>query len=136
MNETIVLGKKKNHWMKIYFYISLTASIIFLMLVSLAHYYAIENGYDWQYWELSELVYYGSTSEIIFMIAVMIYSLCLLFVLIPMRIIFSIKTIRTFYLCLAILLSITLFLVGAITERIFPSTHYIFGALFFILASI
>ncbi|MBN1329054.1 MAG: hypothetical protein JXA54_06230 [Candidatus Heimdallarchaeota archaeon] len=138
MKERRIINRenKDNKNNKIYFYISLTSSIIFLILVSISHYFAIINGYEWWYWELSELVLYGSLSEILFIIAIVIYSLSLLFVLIPIRRIFSGMITRFIYHFLAFSVSLSLFLVGVITESIFPTTHYIFGAIFFIVTGI
>ncbi|HUT79581.1 MAG TPA: hypothetical protein VMZ29_00140 [Candidatus Bathyarchaeia archaeon] len=118
------------------FYISLITNIIFLILISLSHYYAIIHGYEWWDLELSELVYFGSLSEIFFMTGVVINSIGLLFVLVPLTKFFQKRILKIIYVSLILSVCGTLFLLGAVTERLFPTTHYIFGAAFFFVTSI
>ncbi|MHA1211232.1 MAG: hypothetical protein ACTSSH_02110, partial [Candidatus Heimdallarchaeota archaeon] len=110
------------------FYIGLVGNILFLILVSISHYFAISNGYDWQYWELSELVLYGSTAEIFFIIGSIVNGCCLVFALVPMASYFREKKAKITYLILALSTAFLLILVGAITERLWPSIHYVVGA--------
>lgn len=118
------------------FFIGLFGNIIFLVLVSLSHYFAIVNGYDWRVWELSELVLYGLEGKILFMLSTIICGLSLLFPLIVLSYYIKNKMLRGFYLVIAILSALTLIGLGAISEDVAYISHYVISVLFFIFVAV
>jgi hypothetical protein len=118
------------------FFVGLSGNIIFFILVSLSHYYAIINGYDWKIWELSELVLYGLEGKIFFMLSTIICGFSLLFPLIVLGYYFKNKIHRVFYLIIAILSASTLIGLGAVSEDVAYISHYIISVLFFIFVAV
>ena len=118
---------------KICFSIGLLGNVVFILLISIAHYFAIENGYDWKVWELSELVLYGSTSKILFNFAVIFNGFCLLFLTFPITNYF--QKLKIPYLILVIIIALSLICIGAVSEDIFQIVHVFFAGIFFILTT-
>ena len=114
------------------FYLGLLGNIIFFVLVSLSHYYAIINGYDWRTWELSELVLYGIEGKIFFMLSTIIDGLLLFFPIITLSYYFKDKTQKVFYFIIAIGAELTLIGLGAIPEDITFIGHYVISVIFFV----
>ena len=121
---------------KITFFLSLIGNIIFLILISLSHVYAIRNGYDWTYWELSELVLYGTTAKILFNTAIIINGTLLIPMLIILSYAFHGKMHRISYLVISSLVCLSLIGLGAFSEDQFLVVHYVFGTSFFVICSI
>jgi hypothetical protein len=121
---------------RVSFFVGLSGNIIFLILVSLSHYYAIINGYDWKIWELSELVLYGIEGKILFMLSIIICGFSLLFPLIVLGFYFNKKVHRVFYLIIAILSASTLIGLGAVSEDVAYISHYVISVLFFLFVAV
>ncbi|MFW9922358.1 MAG: DUF998 domain-containing protein [Candidatus Thorarchaeota archaeon] len=131
----LTTNNKLMKYNKIVFWLNIISSIIFLVLVCIAHYFAILNGYDWQNLELSELVLDSFTSKILFSIACVLEGFCLILLLIPLSLYFRPKKIQLTALVFSLFVCISLIGVGAFPEDIFLVTHYIFGVSFFVFTA-
>lgn len=121
---------------KIGFWIALASSIIFITLVSISHYYAIINGYDWLEYELSELVLDSKIAKILFNIACIQYGVSILLFLTPLAFKIEKNNNRIFYLLLSIITSVTLIGIGVFPEDEFWITHYVISVIFFVTIGI
>jgi len=115
------------------FYFFVSGTILFLLFLTLSHYFAAQLGYRSNYWELSELVFYGLKAKIFFMVALILESFSLLGVLLPLGLIFEGKKRRISYYSLVFLNCYLLLLVGAVSEDWFYLGHYILASLFFVI---
>ena len=129
-------NKQISLFSKVAFFLSLFGNIVFLVLVSLSHVYAIKNGYDWTYWELSELVLYGTTAKILFNIGIIVDGIMLVPMLVVLSRYFPEKSYKISYLVISSLTCFSLIALGAFSEDVFRVTHYVFGVMFFAFCSI
>ncbi|NHJ46945.1 MAG: DUF998 domain-containing protein [Asgard group archaeon] len=123
---------KKNELInKISFIIGLVGNVLFLVLISISHYFAIINGFDWRTLELSELVLFDPVGKALFITACIVNGLCLYFPLIAIRNFFKEKYHKISYLIIAIMTPTFLILLGAISEDYYLVTHYTVAVIFF-----
>ena len=114
------------------FVFSILGTILFLILVGLAHYYAHEAGHILREWELSELVLDSNKAKILFNSGIILYGSFLLIALIPMVKYFKEKNKHKIFIPLAIITCISLIGVGAFSEDQFPTFHYIVALVFYL----
>ncbi len=114
------------------FVFSVLGAILFLILVGLAHYYAHEAGFILKQWELSELVLDSNKAKILFNSGVILYGICLFIAFIPMVNYFKEKNKHKIFILLAIITCISLIGVGAFSEDVFPTFHYIVALIFYL----
>lgn len=114
------------------FVFSVLGAILFLILVGLAHYYAHEAGFILKQWELSELVLDSNKAKILFNSGVILYSICLFIAFILMVNYFKEKNKHKIFIPLAIITCISLIGVGAFSEDVFPTFHYIVALIFYL----
>ena len=114
------------------FVFSILGAILFLILVGLAHYYAHESGFILKQWELSELVLDSNKAKILFNSGVILYGICLFIAFIPMVNYFKEKNKHKVFIPLAIITCISLIGVGAFSEDVFPTFHYIVALIFYL----
>ena len=136
MNFPSIENDTKKKISKISFIICLLAEIAFLILVIIAHYYANFSDFEWQQWELSELVFGGQTSKILFDVACIISGLILCFALLTVNWYIKSTKLQAVYSTLSISSGLSLFGVGAFPEDTFPYIHYILGVAFFVLTAL
>lgn len=136
MEASHIENKQNKLFPKIAFFLSLFGNIVFLVLVSLSHVYAVKNGYDWTYWELSELVLYGTTAKILFNIGIIVDGVLLVPILVVLSRYFTEKSYKISYLVFSNLTCFSLIALGAFSEDVFLVTHYVFGVMFFAFCSI
>ncbi|NHJ32126.1 MAG: hypothetical protein FK732_04625 [Asgard group archaeon] len=114
------------------FILLIFGTIVFIILVGLAHYHAHKAGYVIKEWELSELVLDSFKAKILFKSGVISYAITLLVALILMLDYFKERNRKIIFLILAILTSLSLVGVGAFSEDRFPEFHYIVALIFYL----
>ncbi|MCE7744904.1 MAG: DUF998 domain-containing protein [Candidatus Heimdallarchaeota archaeon] len=114
------------------FAFSILGTILFLVLVGLAHFYAHEAGLIIKEWELSELVLDSNKAKILFNSGVILYGVCLFIAFIPLMKYFKEKKKHKIFIPLAIITCVSLIGVGAFSEDQFPVFHYIVALVFYL----
>lgn len=137
-----LINKTLYHLPEISSVLNVFGSIVFVILVILAHIYvqpssiAIQFGfpveYSWQQLELSELVLYGETSELIFNLAVILYGSLLIIPLLSLCLIIKKTSLRILYISMAIFNCLFLIGIGVFSEDHKYNLHFLFAFLFFI----
>jgi len=113
------------------FVFTILGTIIFLILVGLAHYYAHKAGLIIKDWELSELILYSNKAKILFNTGVILYGVSLFTALIPMVNYFKEMNKHKFFIPLAIITCFSLIGIGAFSEDQFPDFHYMVALVFY-----
>ena len=112
--------------------LSIAINLIFSVLIILAHVFAIPSEsaiqynfpevYNWKTLELSELVFYGEVSKILFTTALIINGIFLLLPLLGLSLFFKNRFLRRFHVTLSIVDSLALIAIGIFSEDLIFST--------------
>ena len=113
------------------FLFAILGTIVFIVLVGLAHYYAHEVGFIIRDWELSELVLESNKAKILFNTGIIIYGVSLLIALIPSINFFKEHNKHKIFIPLAIITCLSLIGVGIFSEDQFSDFHYIVAIIFY-----
>ncbi|MBK5113988.1 MAG: hypothetical protein KGD59_09810 [Candidatus Heimdallarchaeota archaeon] len=114
------------------FLISILGSVVFIVLVGLAHYYAHEVGFILRDWELSELVLDSNKAKILFNTGIIFYGASLFIALILMIDYFKDKKKQIIFIILVVITCLSLVGVGAFSQDQFPEFHYIVALIFYL----
>ncbi len=116
---------------KICYFIGLFGFVIFFVLIILSQVFAIRNGYDYNVWEISDLVVWGEESKWLYISSMIIIGISLLFPVIPLAFYFTNRTKRIFVLIFDLLIGITLIGIGTVSKYEYFILHWSIVAIFF-----
>jgi len=124
--------KRTNNINIIGFLSAILGTIIFIILISIAHIYAHAAGYIIKELELSELVLDSNIAKILFNTGVIFYGICLLIALMTAIPYFKEKKKHKIFIPLAIITCISLIGVGVFSEDQFLNFHLVVAFIFYL----